>query len=175
MAKYTYEFKLDVVKKYLNNEELPKVKGVSEASIIRYARNWVKIYQDKGPELLEPKIFYRSYTLKDKVKAVRRVLKGESMRAVARDMGMESHSTVRHRVEDYRNAGIAGLQYRKEIKPCTSVKESAPMKRKLTDSEREELLALRKRNQILEAEVCYLKKLKALIAKEEEKDIKAKE
>lgn len=174
MAKYSYEFKIDVVLKFLNGKPLPHVAGVADKTILRYAQSWAKIYKEKGPELLRPVVFYRSYTLKEKVAAVKRINKGESMRAVARDLDMESHGTVQKWYDAYRKDGIAGLQYRKGIKPCRSVLETKPMKKKLSNSEREELFALRKRNQILECENDYLKKLSALISKKEGKDIKAK-
>ena len=54
------------------------------------------------------------------------------------------------------------------------VLENQPMKKQLTKSEREELLALRKRNEILEVENDFLKKLDALVSKKEKKGTKAK-
>ncbi len=48
------------------------------------------------------------------------------------------------------------------------------MKKPLTKDEREELISLRKRNEILEAENDFLKKLSALVSSKEGKDTKAK-
>jgi len=75
---------------------------------------------------------------------------------------------------DYTEHGVAGLQYRKGIKPSTSVVISNPMKKRLTKAEKEELIALRKRNEILEIENEYLKKLDALVSKRERAEAKAK-
>lgn len=87
---------------------------------------------------------------------------------------MRTHSTVRRWYLAYLKDGIAGLQYKKGIKMKTSVEVSKTMKKTLTDSEREELISLRKRVEILEAENEFLKKLKALVLKEKGKDTKAK-
>ena len=46
---------------------------------------------------------------------------------------------------DYQKDGIAGLQYKKGIKPCTSVKISTYMKKPLTKDLSEEVKALKKR------------------------------
>ncbi len=99
---------------------------------------------------------------------------GLNYREVARRMGMRAHSTVRRWHLDYMKDGVAGLQYRKGIKVSTSVETSTPMKKKLSSSEREELLSLRKRNKDLELQVDYLKKLRALAAKKRKKSAKAK-
>lgn len=174
MAKYSKDFKLKCIKSLDESLPLPKYPGVSEKTILRHAQNWRRAYRIKGESILENTIIYRNYTLRDKVKACKRVMKGESMRSVALDLGMESHGTVRRRFLDYTNNGIAGLQYSKGKKPITMVLENQPMKKQLTKSEREELLALRKRNEILEVENDFLKKLDALVSKKEKKGTKAK-
>ena len=174
MAKYSLEFKLEVVKKFIAGESLPKLKGVQDKTILRYAQSRAKIYKEFDKNILDPKIIYRTYTLAEKIKACKEIIKGKSMRQVARELGMESHGTVRRWYNDYIKHGIAGLQYRKGIKPITSVKETKPMKKPLTKDEREELISLGKRNEILEAENDFLKKLNALVSSKEGKDTKAK-
>lgn len=87
---------------------------------------------------------------------------------------MRCHSTVRRWYLDYLRNGIAGLQYKKGIKPVTSVEESTKMKKRITRTEKEELISLRKRNEILEIENEYLKKLDALVSKREKEEAKAK-
>ncbi len=89
-------------------------------------------------------------------------------------MGTKTHSTVRTWYLNYMKYGVEGLKYRKGIKVSTSVEISTPMKKRLSKSEREELLALRKRNEILELENEYLKKLDALVSKREAEEAKAK-
>ena len=89
-------------------------------------------------------------------------------------MGARDHATVRRWCLAYRKDGIAGLQYRKGIKTKTSIELSTPMRKRLSKGEREELLSLRKRNEILELENEYLKKLDALVSKREAEEAKAK-
>ena len=167
MAKHSKDFKLKCVKSLDESLPLPKYPGVSEKTILRHAQNCRRAYRIKGESILENTIIYRNYKLQDKIKACERVMKGESMRKVALDLGMANHSTVRRWFYDYSQYGIAGLQYRKGKKPVTMVLDDKPMKKPLTNSEREELIALRKRNEILEAEIDFLKKLDALVSKKE--------
>lgn len=174
MAKYPKEFKLKCIECLDKSLPLPKYPGVKEQTILRHAQNWRKAHRIKGESVLENTIIYRNYKLQDKIKACKRIMNGESMRNVALDLGMANHSTVRRWFCDYSQYGIAGLQYRKGKKPFTMVLDDKPMKKPLTNSEREELIALRKRNEILEAEIDFLKKLDALVLKKEKKNTKAK-
>lgn len=59
-------------------------------------------------------------------------------------MGTKSHSTARRWYLDYVKNGVAGLQYKKGIKAKISVDISEPMKKKLTNSEREEFKSIKK-------------------------------
>ena len=175
MARYSTEFKLKCIKTYQNKEPLPKVDGVLEKSLRTSVQDWVLLYREYGIKGIETCVFYKNYTLQDKIKAVKLVTRGKSYSEVARLMGCrQGHATIRRWYLAYMNDGIAGLQYRKGIKPSTSVEISAPMKKRLSKSEREELLALRKRNEILELENEYLKKLDALVSKREKEEARAK-
>jgi len=174
MPKYDVEFKKKCIKAYEEGKALPTVPGVLPISMIKFVTQWRLLLKEQGERGLTNEIIYRTYSLKDKIKAVKRVNESESYSAVARSLGMRTHSTVRRWHMDYMEHGVAGLQYRKGIKPSTSVVISNPMKKRLTKAEKEELIALRKRNEILEIENEYLKKLDALVSKRERAEAKAK-
>ena len=174
MPKYDVEFKKKCIKAYEEKKELPKVDGVMPKSMVRYVREWLMLFKKLGERGLTNDVIFRNYSLKDKIKAVKRINKGETYSEVARSIGMRCHSMVRRWHLDYMEHGVAGLQYRKGIKPSTSVVISNPMKKRLTKAEKEELIALRKRNEILEIENEYLKKLDALVSKREREEAKAK-
>lgn len=174
MARYDKEFKLICINALKNKQPLPEVKGVLPTSLVRYAKLCRLIYRQMGEKGLEDGFIKNNFTVEDKIKAVKLVLKGYSLNEAARKMGMRSHSCVRRWYLAYMKDGVAGLQYRKGIKVSTSVEISTPMKKRLSKSEREELLALRKRNEVLELENEYLKKLDALVSKREKEEAKAK-
>ena len=174
MAKFDLDFKLKVIEAYQKREPLPKVEGTKTNSMVRNAQDWTVLYKKFGIKGLDNRIVYKNYTVKDKVRAVRMIQRGKSYREVARIMGATDHATVRRWHLAYMKEGIAGLQYRKGIKVSTSVDVSTPMRKRLSKGEREELLALRKRNEILELENEYLKKLDALVSKREKEEAKAK-
>ena len=174
MARYDKDFKLRCIKALNEHKPLPKVEGVKDICIVKYAMLWRTNYHEMGEKGIEDGYFQNHFTVKDKIKAVKMVLKGMSYHAVGRKFGMRAHSCVRRWHLAYMKDGVAGLQYKKGIKPSTSVELSTPMKKRLSKSEREELLALRKRNEILELENEYLKKLDALVSKREQEEAKAK-
>ena len=174
MPKFTVEFKLKCIQAYLNHEPLPKVEGTLERSMRSNVTDWLLLYKEKGIAGISNDVIYKNYTIKDKIKAIKMVQKGKSYSEVGRIMGTKTHSTIRSWYLAYMKDGVAGLQYKKGIKVSTSVDTSTPMKKRLSKGEREELLALRKRNEILELENEYLKKLDALVSKREAEEAKAK-
>ena len=174
MAKYDKNFKLICIKAYEEGKPLPQVEGVLDRSLNRYVKLWRLVYREMGERGLEDGFLQHNFTVKEKIRAVKLVLKGLSFSDAARKMGMRTHSSVRRWYLAYMKDGVAGLQYRKGTQPSTSVETSTPMKKRLSKSEREELLALRKRNEILELENEYLKKLDALVSKREKEEAKAK-
>ena len=174
MPKYDLEFKLKCIEAYKNKKPYPPHPGLRDVTLKRHVSLWNLLYRERGIEGLSNEIIYKDYSLKDKEKAIKLILKGKSFSEVGRILGMKCHSTVRRWYLDYVKDGYAGLQYKKGINTKTSVIISEPMKKKLTKSEKEELLSLRKRNQILEAENLYLKNLDALLSKREKEEAKAK-
>ena len=136
---------------------LPTIEGVLPNALIRNVNEWKFLLKEQGEKGLSNEIIYKNYTLKDKIKACKRIVKGETYSEVSRSIGMSCHSTVRRWYLDYMKDGIVGLQYRKGIKPVTLVQVSKQMKKKLTGQEKEEHIDLRKRVEFLEIENEYLK------------------
>lgn len=174
MARYDKNFKLLCIHNLEQGKPLPVVRGLMPRTIYNYTKLWQLLYKQQGETALEDGFIKHEFTLEQKIKAVKLVMKGKTMCEVGRMFGMRTHSCVRRWYIAYMKDGVAGLQYRKGIKVSTSIKTSTPMKRRLSNSEREELLSLRKRNEILELENEYLKKLDALVSKREEEEAKAK-
>ena len=174
MFKFDVNFKLKVIEAYKNHEPLHLVEGTKKESMVRNAQDWTLLYKKFGLAGIDTRVISNNYSLKDKIKAVRLVERGKTYSEAARIMGARDHATVRRWCLAYRKDGIAGLQYRKGIKTKTSIELSTPMRKRLSKGEREELLSLRKRNEILELENEYLKKLDALVSKREAEEAKAK-
>ncbi len=49
---------------------MPKLKGVQDKTILRYAKSRAKIYKEFDKNIINPKIIYRTYTLAEKIKAL---------------------------------------------------------------------------------------------------------
>lgn len=151
MPKYDIEFKKKCIYLFDNKMPLPTIEGVLPNALIRNVNEWKFLFKEQGEKGLSNEIIYKNYTLKDKIKACKRIVKGETYSEVSRSIGMSCHSTVRRWYLDYMKDGIVGLQYRKGIKPVTLVQVSKQMKKKLTAQEKEELIdhiAIRDKNHL---------------------------
>ena len=172
--KYTFEFKLECINKYKNREriERPDICKSSRDIFINRVRNWVALYDRFGVEGLKRKHFNKEWTKDDRFKLVAEVLAGKAIRQVALDNGLEDGQLTGW-VRRYREKGINGLDLHKGRKPKVP---TMPKKKKveLAPSEKEELELLRARNEYLEAENAYLKKLDALVTRREATHPKAK-
>lgn len=172
--KYTLEFKLECVNKYKNGMriERPDICKSSRDIFIQKVRNWAALYDRFGEEGLKRKHFNKEWTKDDRFKLVAEVLAGKAIRQVALDNGLDDGQLTGW-VRRYREKGIDGLDLHKGRKPEVP---TMPKKKKveLAPSEKEELELLRARNEYLEAENIYLKKLDALVTKREVAHPKAK-
>ena len=102
---------------------------------------------------------------------VAKVLAGNSIKTVAKDAHVGDDQLYQW-VRRYNERGMEGLQCKKGR--LTMKEKKAKKKPKLFVSEREELRLLRERNEYLEAENLYLKKLDALVSKREAAEAEAK-
>ena len=172
--KYTLEFKLECVKKYLNGEHIPTPgKTASQRrSFFNHIYAWVQSYEDLGIEGLKTKEKNKGWTPEERFELVAKVLAGNSITSVAKNAHINDGQLWQW-VQRYRNNGMDGLQLRKGRKPKMP-KKNNKRNTKLTKSEKEELILLREKAKYLEMENEYLKKLDALVTKREAAEAKAK-
>lgn len=171
--KYTLEFKLECINKFKNGIYVDKplnCKG-SNRNFMSIVREWTKIYDLHGADGLTHTYFNHQWTKDERFNLVAQVLAGKPICQVAFENNINK-GQLYHWVRRYREKGVDGLELyigRKPKAPTMPKKKT-----KLTKSEKEELKLLRERNEYLEAENAYLKKLDALVTQREAAHPKAK-
>ena len=172
--KYSLEFKLECVNKYKNGEYIthpgtPK----QHDNFLNNVREWVKNYDDLGIDGLKHSPINKKWSPEERFELVARVLAGNSIRVVAKNAHIDSGQLYQW-VRRYNEKGMDGLQCKKGRPTKQLVMKKKTKKTKLSISEQEELKLLRERNEYLEMENEYLKKLDALVSKREAAEAKAK-
>ena len=172
--KFTLEFKLECIDKYKKeiHIDVPSNCKSSHHDFMHSVRNWNKIYDKFGVDGLKHNNFNHYWTSEERFKLVAEVLAGKTISQVAIENAINGGQLYQW-VRKYRETGIDGLECHKGRKPKVP---NMPKKKKvkLAPSEKEELELLRARNEYLEAENIYLKKLDALVTKREAAHPKAK-
>lgn len=170
--KYTKEFKLDCVLKYIEGTHIDTPVGIKRCSFMNLLRRWVSWYKELGVEGLEHQQFNKEWTKEKRFKLVSKVLAGSSISSISIKAHIDSGQLYQW-VRNYRNRGMEGLQCKKGRKPKVPHMPKTK-KEKIAHDIKEELQILRARNEYLEAENAYLKKLDALVTKREAAHPKAK-
>ena len=172
--KYSWEFKLECVNKYKKGEYI-KHPGTSEQrkNFMNHVRIWVKTYDDLGVDGLKHSSTNKIWTPEKRFELVAKVLAGHSISSVAINAHIDSGQLYQW-VRKYSEKGIDGLQCKKGRPTKQLVMKKKTKKTKLSISEQEELKLLRERNEYLEMENEYLKKLDALVSKREAAEAKVK-
>lgn len=119
MAKYSTEFKMKVVKEYLESSEsyksLSYKYGIPNKCVIR---RWVNAYKSQGYEGLKVKRENTKYTLEFKLNVVNLYLTGEmSYQSLANELNINNPSIITRWVIDFREKGIEGLKSKKRGRP----------------------------------------------------------
>ena len=174
--KYSWEFKLECVEKYLKGEwaEKPEFTKSKDEVFHNRIRLWVRTYRLNGIDGLKHKPVNKEWTVEERFELVSQVVAGKTLSSVADEAGISSGQLYKW-VRKYKQYGYDGLQLRKERKPKDPDMSKDNKPKNLTKSEKEELILLRRQNEYLRAENAYLKKLRALIVqKQAESSVKAK-
>ena len=116
MTKYNLEFKLKVVKEYLEGNigylSLAKKYNIKSESVIR---RWLNTYKTQDYEGLEVKRKNNKYTLEFKLNTVNLYLTGEmSYQSLANELKINNPPMIAKWVKDFKEEGIEGLKPKKE-------------------------------------------------------------
>lgn len=164
MAKYSTEFKMKVVKEYL--ESNISYRSLSDKYCIpseKVIKTWVNTYKTQGYEWLKVKRENTQYTLEFKLNVVNLYLTGEmSYQSLANELKINNPSMIAKWVIDFRQKGIEGLKSKKRGRPSKMSK--SPKKSKDTKTESSAQLTNEEDNSLNEAQ------LKEKIKKLEEKN-----
>lgn len=176
--KYDWKFKYQCILDYKEGKEVPEEYFPNKMKRTDYIDTWIRLFNIYGIEGLKHKTFNKVWTKEQRYELVAKVLAGRSNKSVAIEAGI-SDGQLCQWVKRYIEYGYDGLELRKRGRPpkegitMTGKKKEKPSK--LSQSEREELILLRRKLQYAEAENAYLKKLAALTAKKKmESSAKAK-
>jgi len=170
--KYTLEFKLKCIELYKKSRLYDYPAGVDRASFRHMVGRWAKKFDDLGIDGLKHSNKNKEWTSEERFDLVVRVVAGYSISSVSKEANINPGQLYQW-VKIYREKGIDGLECRKG-RPTEVPNMPKKKKVKIAPSEKEELELLRARNEYLEAENIYLKKLDALVTKREAAHPKAK-
>ena len=172
--KYSWQFKLECVNKYKNGEYITYPGSSRQRRhFMDLVRNWVKNYDDFGIYGLKHSFKNKDWTPEKRFELVAKVLVGHSITSVAKNAHIGKGQLYQW-VRRYNEKGMDGLQCKKGRPTKQIVMKKKTKKTKLSVSEQEELKLLRERNEYLEMENEYLKKLDALVSKREAAEARAK-
>ena len=164
MAKYKTEFKMKVVKEYLEGnvsyKYLAKKYSIPDKSNVR---RWVNAYESQGYDGLKVSRTNNNYSLDFKLNVVNLYLTGEmSYQSLANELKISNPSMIARWVKEFREEGIEGLKTKKRGRPSNmpnkDKNKDLKNKSKKTKKEFSELEKLREDNYYLKMEVEILKK-----------------
>lgn len=171
MSKYSFEFKLELVKDYLSGETggyktIAKKYGVKAGSQVE---DWIKNYEKYREEGLRRKSIKTFYSGEFKLAVLQyRQYHNCSYREAADYFGISNQSMIASWQRKYLDEGFEGLN--KSIgRPRNMSENKKKNNLNLRESEKEELIRLREENIYLRASLEYEKKLKALVQGREQK------
>ena len=152
--------------------------GVVERYFHKQIREWVRLEDSLGPEALRHQNSNKIWNPEEKLKLVSQVIAGKSLREVAYSVGV-NNSVLYQWVQKYKSLGYNGLINIKKGRPAKDSemkkkKINTNKPKKLTESEREELIRLRAENEYIKAENEAIKKEIALREEKQAALLKAK-
>ena len=171
---YSYEFKLMCVELY-HSDSYPDIpEGVNPDTLKSNIRQWARLVDLHGPEVLKPKVFNKVWTPEEKFELVSKVIAGIPKKKVAIEAGINPGMLYQW-LHKYKLQGYNGLVESKKGRPTKEPrmkKSTNPLP--LTESEREELIRLRAENEYIKAENEVIKKRIALRQEKWAAQLKAK-
>ena len=161
MAKYSDEFKLIIVKEYLEGflgyQRLAQKYGMPDKSPIQ---KWVNSYQALGKDNLRRNYSKKEYSVQFKLDVLNfKKETGASYQETADRFSIPERSIIANWNRIFLKKGVEGLEPKPKGRPSMSKKTKSNPPKKEKGIEREE--QLEREIELLRLEVSYLKKLKA--------------
>ncbi len=161
MAKYSNEFKLEIVKEYLEGSlgynSLAKKYSISSCTTIRC---WVQAYKTLGEKGLCKKHTKQVYTVQFKLDVLNFMKQtGASYQDTAIKFNMNNPSLIVNWYRKLSREGIEGLKVKRKGRSPMSKNRKAKSVKPDKNLSREE--QLERENELLRLEIAYLKKLDA--------------
>lgn len=161
MSKYSEEFKLQVVRDYLNGSLgytlIARKYDISDKSIVR---RWVRAYKEWGESGLALKKKKQFYSVQFKLNVLHFMKQtGASYQETAIRFKLNNPGLIANWNSKFLKEGVEGLQEKTKGRPSMSRKPKSTTSKKEKTMSREE--QLERENELLRLEVAYLKKLKA--------------
>ena len=174
MAKYSLEFKLEVVHEYLNGEGsydyIAKKHNMPACSLIK---EWVAVFRKLGKEGLIRSGQNNTYSFQFKVHVVELYLSSKvSYQELALSQGINNYALIARWVNDFKIAGPDGLRPKKKgrkkiLDIRESEKSSKTIEERSIDTSAEHVKKLEDEVLKLRIENAYLKELRRLRLEEE--------
>ena len=174
MAKYSLEFKLEVVHEYLNGEGsydyIAKKHNMPACSLIK---EWVAVFRKLGKEGLIRSGQNNTYSFQFKVHVVELYLSSKvSYQELALSQGINNYALIARWVNDFKIAGPDGLRPKKKGRKKIfdireSEKSSKTIEERSIDTSTEHVKKLEDELLKLRIENAYLKELRRLRLEEE--------
>ena len=173
MGRFTKEFKIECVKKYKKDGKFKTPEGWKKESFRKEVKDWVYLYDHFGGSAFDKK--QPDLTYKEFVKICKKIEKGVPLTTVALSF-RRNKSTVRRYYEVYLQDGLAGLKLRLRKGNKWNCKDMGKVKIKKPETTEEinELESLKRKVELQNIEIEYLKKLIALVRKRKAQQHKKK-
>lgn len=170
MPKYSLDFKIKVVKEYLDGksggrELVSKKFNIPNSTL----ENWINWFNIEGIEGLMKKHSNDKYSGEFKLSVIKyRQINNLSYRETAEHFNIRNASMVASWTKKYEEEGFSGLNKTKgRPRKDMSKEKKSNQNNSLNETEREELIRLREEVKYLKLKEIYEKKLQALLWKEE--------
>ena len=116
MTKYNTEFKMEVVKEYLEGNVSYKDLAKEYRTLDKHTiRRWVNAYESQGYDGLKVSWSNNKYSLDFKLNVANLYLTGEmSYQSLANELKINNPSIIARWIKEFREEGIEGLKPKKE-------------------------------------------------------------
>ena len=175
-VRYSYEYKKKCVEMYQSGQWPETPEGVPQKRFRDIVREWVRLENANGPEVLQHKSNNKVWTPEERLTLVKQVISGKSRNSVALENGISSGMLYQW-VRKYKILGYNGLVECKKGRPAKDPemkKMNFNNPRKLEETEYEELIRLRAEIEYIKAENAVIKKEIALREEKQGALLKAK-